>query len=209
MTLKMMNNISLKTQKLETTQKLCPQCKDPEQISGRPYLGLQCCSMYELGGECRLSSIPESLFLKKYTEKGTLTSKDAYIQSERVKWWAEHIMGTPSLMFFFCLCFSFAWLITGLSTGVRFSVVSLLDVMTHKTVSLLSEQEQKYGLLPRWKAVMCCSCLHATVAKIAWHCVEWSAEVPAKQAAKTCWIAFLQTTSNCKCSEDMWFKEAK
>jgi len=46
-------------------------------------------------------------------------------------------------------------------------VVSLLDVTTHEMVSLLSEQEQKYGLLPCGKVVMHCSCLCVTAAKIA------------------------------------------
>lgn len=40
--------------------------------------------------------------------------------------------------------------------------------MTHKMVSLLSEQEQKYGLLPYGKALMCCWVfLHMTAAKTA------------------------------------------
>lgn len=97
------------------------------------------------------------------------------------------------------LCFPFAWLVTELSIGVRCSVVSLCDVMTHKMVSLLSEQEQKYGLLPYEKALMCC-----------WVSAHDSCQdnILAKQAAKAFWIPFLQTASNCKCSQDIRLKES-
>lgn len=156
---------------------------------------LRHCSMYRFGDECRLSSVLRFLLLKTDSEKATVAPKDtSYTQKkwggELSTWW-----GMLSLVFSFCMAGNWAQHWSEIQCGV--------------TVWCDDTQD---GVTPEW-----------TGAEIRFASIWESANVLlgffahdscqdsilAKQAAKAFWTAFLQTASNCECSQDIRLKESK